>query len=112
MIFWQTFVNRSENKPYSDELLSSIHYQLTTLLNSEAPMRRIPDSFPQVQRSLLGIGLDNSQSLSSQIDNDQFSRSIEKMIKAFEPRLADVSVYVQESAPQKKRRLFFDHGEG
>ncbi|GAL15257.1 hypothetical protein JCM19233_6275 [Vibrio astriarenae] len=59
-----------------------------------------------MQRSLLGIGLDNSQSLSSQIDNDQFSRSIEKMIKAFEPRLADVSVYVQESAPQKTSFVF------
>ncbi|MGR5284120.1 type VI secretion system baseplate subunit TssE [Vibrio maritimus] len=116
MMFWKTFVKKggtyvdstehSRNKKHGDDLLDAIHYQLTTLLNSEAPMRLISSSYPEVQRSLYCFGLDNSQSLSSQIDHDQFSRALERMIKAFEPRLSEVSVFVQEGDQSKNAVCF------
>ncbi|WP_228481309.1 type VI secretion system baseplate subunit TssE [Vibrio fluminensis] len=105
-MFWKTFINKQTISGDGDDLLESIHYQLTTLLNSEAPMRAVPNAFPEVQNSLYCFGLDNSQSLSSQIDQDQFSRSLERMIKAFEPRLSDVSVFVQEGDSTKNAICF------
>ncbi|WP_114764644.1 type VI secretion system baseplate subunit TssE [Vibrio rhodolitus] len=106
MTFWKTFVSNRESNSGGDALLDSIHYQLTTLLNSEAPMRVVPNAFPQVQNSLFCFGLNNAQSLSSQVDHDQFARALEKMIKSFEPRLSDVSVFVQESDPSKNAVCF------
>ncbi|MGR5095687.1 type VI secretion system baseplate subunit TssE [Vibrio maritimus] len=116
MMFWKTFVKQTgsnrtasgniNSEKSGDDLLDAIHYQLTTLLNSEAPMRLVSNSFPEVQRSLYCFGLDNSQSLSSQIDHDQFSRALERMIKAFEPRLSEVSVFVQESDQSKNAVCF------
>lgn len=116
MMFWKTFVKKanttsnanhySHNEKGGDDLLDAIHYQLTTLLNSEAPMRLVSSSYPEVQQSLYCFGLDNSQSLSSQIDHDQFSRALERMIKAFEPRLSEVSVFVQESDQSKNAVCF------
>lgn len=116
MMFWKTFVKKpnpkttgsvgSPNANAGDELLDAIHYQLTALLNSEAPMRLVSNSFPETQRSLYCFGLDNSQSLSSQVDQDQFSRSLERMIKAFEPRLSEVSVFVQEGDKSKNAICF------
>lgn len=111
MMFWKTFVKKPKAanasvETGSDDLLEAIRYQLTTLLNSEAPMRLVSNAFPQVQHSLYCFGLDNSQSLSSQVDHDQFSRALERMVQAFEPRLSEVSVFVQENDHSKNAVCF------
>ncbi|GAL33778.1 hypothetical protein JCM19240_2474 [Vibrio maritimus] len=116
MMFWKTFVKKggtlgesteqSRNKKHGDDLLDAIHYQLTTLLNSEAPMRLVSSSYPEVQRSLYCFGLDNSQSLSSQIDHDQFSRALERMIKAFEPDCLRLVCLYKKVTSQKTQCVF------
>jgi type VI secretion system protein ImpF len=106
MSFWKTFVKKSKSTSERDDLLDSIHYQLTTLLNSEAPMRLIPSVYTETQRSIYCFGLDNSQSQSSQVEQDQFSRALERLIRSFEPRLSDVSVFVQEGDQTKNAICF------
>ncbi|ADZ90059.1 type VI secretion system baseplate subunit TssE [Marinomonas mediterranea] len=114
MSFWGTFIDQGAS---NDSLLESIRYQLTSLLNSEAPMRALPEGFDEVKSSNFSFGLDSAHSISSQINHDQFSRSLEKWIKTFEPRLTDVSVFIEESNPSKNIMSFslmakVDTGDG
>ncbi|NLS11779.1 type VI secretion system baseplate subunit TssE [Vibrio sp. SM6] len=106
MAFWNTFIRSRQSPNDADALLGAVHYQLTQLLNAEAPMREVSSAFPQAQGSLLCFGLESNQSVSSQIDQDQFSRALERLITAFEPRLSDVSVVVQESDGETNAILF------
>ncbi|MCZ2720861.1 type VI secretion system baseplate subunit TssE [Marinomonas sp. 15G1-11] len=99
MIFWKAFLKSDQNK--GDEILESIRYQLSTLLNSEAPMIGFSKGFREVDASNMRFGLDSSYSISSQMDKDQFARSIESWVRSFEPRLNDVSVFMEESDPRK-----------
>lgn len=103
MSFWKTFIHKGSN---SDLVLESIRYQLTALLNSEAPMRVLPEGFEEVTASNFSFGLDSAHSISSQINHDQFARSLEKWVQTFEPRLTEVSVFVEESDPTKNIMSF------
>ena len=104
MSFWGTFI--AKNHGNEEDLLESIRYQLTVLLNSEAPMRVLPKQFKEVQLSNFSFGLDAAYSVSSQVNKEQFSRSLEKWVRAFEPRLSEVSVFVKESDPSKNIMKF------
>ncbi|MBC7004890.1 type VI secretion system baseplate subunit TssE [Photobacterium sp. BZF1] len=104
MSFWGTFIAKQNGN--EDDLLESIRYQLTVLLNSEAPMRVLPKQFKEVQLSNFSFGLDAAYSVSSQVNKEQFSRSLEKWVRAFEPRLSEVSVFVKESDPSKNIMKF------
>ncbi|PSW21400.1 type VI secretion system baseplate subunit TssE [Photobacterium sanctipauli] len=111
MSFWGTFIAQRDTESgrviSSDEaLLESIRYQLTALLNSEAPMRTLPKQFKEVQLSNFCFGLDAAYSVSSQVNKDQFSRSLEKWVSTFEPRLSEVSVVVNETDPSKNVMKF------
>jgi len=99
MIFWKTFLREEQNR--GDDVLESIRYQLSTLLNSEAPMISFSKGFKEVESSNVRFGLDSGYSISSQMNKDQFARSVETWVKSFEPRLSDVSVFVEESDPRK-----------
>lgn len=104
MIFWNTFLKHEEE--VGDELLGAIRYQLTALLNSEAPMMGLPKGFREVEISNMRFGLDSAYSISSQMDKDQFARSVEHWVRAFEPRLDEVSVFIEESDPRKNMICF------
>lgn len=104
MSFWGTFIAKQNGN--EDDLLESIRYQLTVLLNSEAPMRVLPKQYKEVQLSNFSFGLDAAYSVSSQVNKEQFSRSLEKWVRAFEPRLSEVSVFVKESDPSKNIMKF------
>lgn len=103
MSFWGTFIDKGAS---GDSLLESVRYQLNVLLNSEAPMRALPEGFEQVEASNFCFGLDSAYSISSQMNKDQFSRSLEKWVRTFEPRLSDVSVFVEETDPSKNVMCF------
>ena len=105
MSFWSTFIDQRETTS-DDDLLESVRYQLTALLNSEAPMRTLPKPFTEVQLSNFSFGLDTAYSVSSQVNKEQFSRSLEKWVRAFEPRLSEVSVFVNETDPSKNVMSF------
>lgn len=98
MSFWSTFIHP---EPVQDELLESIRYQLNVLMNSEAPMRKLPDGYQEIAKSNYCFGLDSIYSISSQVNKDQFARSLEKLVRAFEPRLSAVSVVIEESDPSQ-----------
>lgn len=104
MSFWGTFIAKQNGN--EEQLLESIRYQLTVLLNSEAPMRVLPKQFKEVQLSNFSFGLDAAYSVSSQVNKEQFSRSLEKWVSTFEPRLSEVSVFVKESDPSKNIMKF------
>ncbi|WP_191601247.1 type VI secretion system baseplate subunit TssE [Marinomonas algicola] len=99
MIFWNAFLRDEQSR--GDDVLESIRYQLSTLLNSEAPMMTFAKGFKEVEASNIRFGLDSSYSISSQMDKDQFARSVESWVRSFEPRLSEVSVFVEESDPLK-----------
>ncbi|MFV0488719.1 MAG: type VI secretion system baseplate subunit TssE [Vibrio fluvialis] len=104
MSFWRTFLDKSGSSNH--ELLDSVRYQLTALLNSEAPMMALPKGFSAVEASNFCFGLDCAHSISSQINKDQFARSMEKWVRTFEPRLSEASVFVEESQPGKNVMRF------
>ena len=110
MSFWKTFVKKSNTSSDRDDLLESIHYQLTTLLNSEAPMRLIPSVYSETQKSIYCFGLDNSQSQSSQIEKDQFSRALERLIQSFETAIIGSERVRSRGRSNQERDLFFHHG--
>ncbi|UJF17204.1 type VI secretion system baseplate subunit TssE [Vibrio sp. SS-MA-C1-2] len=95
MNFGQVFLNRQGQQ--KQETLESIRYQLTVLLNSEAPMVTIPTHYTETLLSNFCFGLDNLHTISSQIDHQLFARSIERLVMKFESRLSSVSVLVKES---------------
>lgn len=103
MSFWGTFLNKTSK---DEGLLESVRYQLNVLLNSEAPMRSIPEGYEQVEASNFCFGLDSAYSISSQMNKDQFSRLLEKWIRTFEPRLSEVSVFVEETDPSRNVMCF------
>ena len=96
MVFWQTFLAREPVGNEHEALVASVRYQLTRLLESEAPLTQLPAKLTQVERSNMRFGLDCLQSVSSQMDKDKFARRLESWIKAFEPRLSEVRVEVYE----------------
>lgn len=96
MVFWQTFLARAPVGNEHEALVESVRYQLSRLLESEAPLTRLPAKLTQVERSNMRFGLDCLQSIGSQMDKDKFARQLESWIKAFEPRLSDVRVEVYE----------------
>ncbi len=99
MIFWKTFLR--DEASVGEDYLESIRFQLSTLLNSEAPMISFSKGFKEVEASNMRFGLDSGYSISSQMNKDQFSRSVESWVRSFEPRLSDVSVFIEESDPGK-----------
>ncbi|MBY4677081.1 type VI secretion system baseplate subunit TssE [Marinobacterium arenosum] len=96
MVFWNTFLAEAPVADEHEALVASVRYQLSRLLESEAPLTTLPAKLAQVERSNMRFGLDCLQSISSQMDKDQFARQLESWIKSFEPRLVDVSVEVYE----------------
>jgi len=96
MVFWKTFLAREPVGNGHEALVAAVRYQLTRLLESEAPLTLLPPRLAQVERSNMRFGLDCLQSISSQMDRDRFARQLEGWIKSFEPRLSDVRVEVYE----------------
>lgn len=106
MIFWQAFLADKPSRDQEEALVASVEYQLERLLNSEAPLMSLDSRYKEVEASNLRFGLDSLQTISSQMDNDQFARKLENWVKAFEPRLSDVSVEVHERDEHKNRVSF------
>lgn len=52
------------------------------------------------------FGLDSMYSISSQLDHDQFARSVEQWVRSFEPRLSEISVFLEDSDPRKNMICF------
>ncbi len=106
MSFWNAFLNKEQGTERSDELVRSVEYQLCALFGSEAPLMPVSHRFKQVRQSNFCYGLESIQSISSQMDKDEFTRYVRKLVQAFEPRLSQVSVEVFERDETRNRINF------
>lgn len=106
MSFWNAFLNKEQSMDRSDELVRSVEYQLSALFGSEAPLTPVSHRFKQVRQSNFCYGLESIQSISSQMNQDEFTRYVRKLVQAFEPRLSQVSVEVFERDETRNRINF------
>jgi type VI secretion system protein ImpF len=79
------------------QLKESVKRDLEWLLNSRQVLADLPDELRQLDRSLLTYGLPDftSSSLSNTNDQDLLRRSVEDVIRRFEPRLSRVTVALE-----------------
>ncbi len=77
---------------------ASVRRDLEWLLNSKQPLFDPPESLQHLAQSLLTFGLPDFTvaSLGSPRDQDALRRAIEAAVRRFEPRLAEVSVHLEE----------------
>src|ERR1019366_6166831 len=80
---------------------SSLRRDLSALLNTRRAEQDFDPSYEEAANSLLSFGIADftSYNLKSAVEQEQVRRSIERSIRQFEPRLARVSVTVEEPDP-------------
>ena len=90
------------------ELKASLRRDLEWLLNSRRGPEEIPESFTEVQRSLMIYGLPDLSSLTVHSATDQMRlvRGLEQAMTIFEPRLTSVKVALSPVAPGSRMLRF------
>lgn len=91
------------------QLRSSIRRDLESLLNTRFHIAEPSDEFPQLEKSLLNYGLPDLATINI-IDIDkrnEFTRTLEKTLKYFEPRFKSVKVSFIDREDSTDRTLRF-----
>ena len=91
----RTSVDSSVSRAESLRLFrAAVTRDLESLLNSMRPQIELPETYKELEKSLLSYGLPDISSMSAENMRDQkrLLRSIESSIELFEPRLARVRV--------------------
>jgi type VI secretion system protein ImpF len=85
------------------EFKASLCRDLTALLNTRRAAEDFPADYEEATNSLLSFGVDDftSYNLKNGIEQERVRRSIERAIRAFEPRLTRVTVSIDEPDPLK-----------
>ena len=97
--------SREEAQPNSWEQLRtfkvSLCRDLSALLNTRRAEQDFDPAYEEAANSLLSFGITDftSYNLKSGVEQEQVRRSIERAIRQFEPRLARVSVSIEEPDP-------------
>ena len=83
------------------EFKTSLCRDLSALLNTRRAEQDFDPAYEEATNSLLSFGIADftSYNLKSGVEQDQVRRSIERAIRQFEPRLARVSVSIEEPDP-------------
>jgi type VI secretion system protein ImpF len=86
---------------YAREMKSSVLRDLSSLLNTRRAEEDFDPEFDQATNSLLTFGITDftAADLNDDLDREQVRCSIERAIRKFEPRLAQVKVMLQEPDP-------------
>jgi type VI secretion system protein ImpF len=81
-------------------LRQSVRRDLENLLNSRVQWHTWPESFQELELSLLNYGLPDFSVMvvDSTEGRDQLCRAVENTIRRFEPRFVDVEVSIPESS--------------
>lgn len=105
--------NKTEHDPDHHQLLkqlrNSIRRDLELLLNTRFYISEPPDSFTELEKSLLNYGLPDLATVNI-IDIDkrnEFSRKLEKTLNYFEPRFKSVKVSFLNNSDSTDRTLRF-----
>jgi type VI secretion system protein ImpF len=88
---------------------AAVKRDLESLLNTVRVAFEIPDSCPELQKSLLNYGLPDvsSMSLQSPTDERRLLRGLELAIEMFEPRLARAKVTSSETVTSTMQAVRF-----
>jgi len=91
------------------EFKESVRRDVEWLLNTRRIAEPAPDQLEELQDSLYHYGLRDITSLSADAPETRtkLCRRIENTVVAFEPRLADVKVTVEDTGEGAKRELHF-----
>jgi type VI secretion system protein ImpF len=83
------------------EFKASVCRDLSALLNTRRAEQDFDPAYEEATNSLLSFGIVDftSYNLKNGVEQEQVRRSIERAIRQFEPRLARVSVLIQEPDP-------------
>lgn len=97
------FKREPRRNPWDEmrELKASLCRDLAALLNTRRAEEDFPPGYEESTNSLLSFGVADftSYDLKNRLDQDRVRRSIERAIRLFEPRLARVTVSVEEPDP-------------
>jgi type VI secretion system protein ImpF len=85
------------------DLKASLCRDLTALLNTRRAEEDFPAGFEESTNSLLSFGVVDftAHDLKSGVEQERLRRSIERAVRQFEPRLAGVTVTIEEPDPLK-----------
>jgi type VI secretion system protein ImpF len=85
------------------EFKASLCRDLTALLNTRRAEEDFPADYEEATNSLLSFGVADftSYNLKNSLEQERVRRSIERAIREFEPRLARVTVSIDEPDPLK-----------
>src|SRR5229473_420197 len=99
---------RSSSWEEMREYKASICRDLAAVLNTRRSEADIDPRYEQASNSLLTFGVTDftSYNLKNTIEQERVRRSIERAIRQFEPRLARVTVTLEEPDPAKPVLLF------
>ena len=91
------------------ELKTALRRDLEWLLNTRQPLDAPPEGATELPNSVYNFGLPDitSMSLSSLDDREKLARTMEQILGAFEPRLADARVKFVDGGESKSHMLRF-----
>ncbi len=91
---------------YDQTAIEQIINSLNRLFNITCPDHEVYADYPEVQKSILNMGLPNlSQfNLSNQNDQQLLAKKIEEQIAFFEPRIKDARVEVDQNNQNTKHK--------
>ncbi len=89
------------------ELKQSVRRDLENLLNTRRCWTGFPDHLEELGQSLVNYGIPDisGADLASDEQREEFCRTLEDVIRHFEPRFAKLSIEIQEQAEMLDRTL-------
>lgn len=83
------------------QLRAYLLHDLTDLLNTHRAEDVVDPVYEEASKSILNFGLSDftSSNLNSTLDQERVRQSIERAVRAFEPRLSNVSVALEQPEP-------------
>jgi len=90
-------------------IVQAVRRDLESLLNSRRRFKSWPAEFKELQQSSVGYGLPDvtGKDLSSSQGREEFRKSIEQVIRTYEPRFKTVHVQMLSNADEIDRTLRF-----
>ncbi|HWV16204.1 MAG TPA: type VI secretion system baseplate subunit TssE [Cellvibrio sp.] len=94
---------------YTRDLHNSVRRDLQNLLNTRYRIIAPPEEFKQLENSLLNYGLPDlaTINITNVEKKKEFTRSLEKILRTYEPRFKSVKVILLDNSDKTDRTLKF-----
>jgi type VI secretion system protein ImpF len=92
-----------------ENVREAVRRDLENLLNTPTRWRSWPSELPELNRSLVAYGLPDmwASNLGAAEDRERFLRTVERLVRIFEPRLENITVEALANADPLDRTLRF-----